>query len=113
MVSIYMHGTCTHVYYARARAIMRMHLGFHHATTIEQLIERLENRELPTDVAQVAIDGRKWIASRFQPVMFSERVQLHLTVNKDNLQEEHLKALKARAQKRLEEQNRQKCFNPN
>ena len=50
-----------------------------------------------------------WIASRFHPVMFSERVQQHLTVNKDSLQEEHLKALKARAQKRLEEQNRQNC----
>jgi hypothetical protein len=43
--------------------------------------------------------------------MFSERVQQHLTVNKDSLQEEHLKALKARAQKRLEEQNRQNCVN--
>ena len=71
--------------------------------------------KLPSDVARIAIDGCKWIASRFHPVMFSERAQLHLTVNKDNLQEEHLKALKAlkaRAQKRLEEQNRQKCFNP-
>ena len=54
--------------------------AFHHATTIEQLIERLENGELPSDVARVAIDGRKWIASHFQPVMFSERVQQHLTV---------------------------------
>jgi hypothetical protein len=43
----------------------------------------------------------------FYPVMFSERGQPHLTVNKDNLQEEHLKALKARAQKRLEAKNRQ------
>ena len=86
--------------------------AFHHATTIEQLIERLENGELPSDVARVAIDGRKWIASHFQPVLFSERVQQHLTVNKDNLQEEQLKALKAGAQKRLEKQNRQKCFNP-
>ena len=86
--------------------------AFHHATTIEQLIERLENGELPSDVARVAIDGRKWIASHFQPVLFRERVQQHLTVNKDNLQEEQLKALKAGAQKRLEKQNRQKCFNP-
>ena len=54
--------------------------AFHHATTIEQLIERLENGELPSDVARVAIDGRKWIARHFQPVMFSERVQQHLTV---------------------------------
>ena len=38
--------------------------AFHHATTIEQLIVRLENGELPSDVARVAIDGRKWIASR-------------------------------------------------
>ena len=86
--------------------------AFHHATTIEQLIERLENGELPSDVARVAIDERKWIASHFQPVMFSERVQQHLAVNKDNLKEEQLKALKVRAQKRLEKQNRQKCFNP-
>jgi len=59
--------------------------------------------KLPSDVAGVAIDGRKWIASRFHPMMFSERVQQHLTVNNDNLQEEHLKVLKAMAQKRLEE----------
>ncbi|MDG2199157.1 MAG: hypothetical protein P8O70_20170 [SAR324 cluster bacterium] len=47
----------------------------------------------------------------FYPVMFSERVQRHLTVNKDNIQEEHLKALKARAQKRLEAKNRQNVVN--
>ncbi len=81
--------------------------AFHHTTTIEQLIVRLENGELPSDVARVAIDGRKWIASRFHPVMFSERLQQHLTVNKDNFQEEHLRAVKARVQKRLEEQNQQ------
>ena len=38
--------------------------AFHHTTTIEQLIVRLENGELPSDVPRVAIDGRKWIASR-------------------------------------------------
>ena len=63
--------------------------------------------KLPSDVARVAIDGRKWIASRFHPVMFSERLQQHLTVNKDNFQEKHLRAVKARVQKRLEEQNQQ------
>ena len=36
--------------------------------------------KLPSDVARIAIDGCKWIASRFHPVMFSERVQQHLTV---------------------------------
>ena len=39
--------------------------AFHHATTIERLIVGLENGELPSDGARVAIDGRKWIASRF------------------------------------------------
>jgi hypothetical protein len=39
--------------------------------------------------------------------MFSEGVQQHMTVNKDNLQEEPLRAMKARVQKRLEEQNQQ------
>ena len=81
--------------------------AFPHATTIEQWIVRLENGELPSDVARVAIDGRKGIASRFHPVMFSERLQQHRTVNKDNFQEEHLRAVKARVQKRLEEQNQQ------
>ena len=81
--------------------------AFHHTTTIEQLIVRLENGELPSDVARVAIDGRKWIASRVHPVMFSERLQQHLTVNKDNFQKEQLRAVKARVQKRLEEQNQQ------
>ena len=78
---------------------------------IERLVLKVENGEMRPEVARVVIDGRKWIASRFHPVMFSERVQQHLTVNKDNLQEEHLKALKARAQKRLEEQNRQNAIN--
>ena len=82
--------------------------GFHHANMIERLVLKVENGEMRPDVARVAIDGRKWIASRFHPVMFSDRVQQHLTVNKDNLQEEHLKALKARAQRRLEEQNQEK-----
>ena len=76
-------------------------------TKIEQPILQLENRELPFEVARVAIDGRKWIASQFYPGMFSERLQQHLTVNKDNFQEEHLRAGKARLQKRLEEQNQQ------
>ena len=67
-------------------------------TKIEQSILKLK---------RVAIDGRKWITSRFNPVMLSERVQQHLTVNKDNLQEEPLRAMKARVQKRLEEQNQQ------
>ena len=79
--------------------------AFHHATTIEQLIVRLENGELPSDVARVAIDGRKWIGSRFHPKMFSEHLQQHLTVNKDNFQDEHLRAVKARVQERLEEHN--------
>ena len=76
-------------------------------TEIEQSILQLENRELPFEMARVAIDGSKWIASRFHPVMLSERLQQHLTVNKDNFQEEHLRAVKARLQKRLEEQNQQ------
>ena len=52
--------------------------AFHHATTIERLIVGLENGELPSDGTQVA--------SRFHPVMFSERVQQHLRVNKDKIQ---------------------------
>ena len=43
--------------------------------------------------------------------MFSERLQQYLTVNEDNFQEEHLRAVKARVQKRLEEQNQQNVVN--
>ncbi|MGB0141301.1 MAG: hypothetical protein ACPGCN_16340 [bacterium] len=40
-------------------------------------------------------------------MMFSECLQQHLTVNKDNLQEEPLRAMQVRVQKRLEEQSQQ------
>ena len=69
-------------------------------TKIEQSILKLKNREF-------AIDGRTWIASLFHPVLFSEGVQQHLTVNKDNLQEEPLRAMKARVYARFEKQNQQ------
>ena len=41
--------------------------GFHHANMIERLVLKVENGEMCPDVARVAIDGRKWIASRFPP----------------------------------------------
>ena len=37
---------------------------FHHANMIERLVLKVENGEMAPDVARVAIDGRKWIASR-------------------------------------------------
>ena len=48
--------------------------GFYHANMIERLVLKVENGEMRPEVARVAIDGRKWIASRFHPNLLSEKL---------------------------------------
>ena len=74
--------------------------GFHHANMIERLVLKVENGEMPPDVARVAIDGRKWIASRFHPNLLSEKLIGNITHHQSSIQDQHLAALKSIVEKR-------------
>ena len=75
--------------------------GFHHANMIERLVLKVENGEMSPDVARVAIDGRKWIASRFHPNLLSEKLIGNITHHQESIQEQHLQALKNIMAKRI------------
>ena len=78
---------------------------------IERLILKVENGEIPPDVARVAIDGRKWIASRFHPNLLSEKLIGNITNHQASIQEQHLKALKnilAKRKRRIEKEEKAK-----
>ncbi|MDA0288292.1 MAG: hypothetical protein O2885_08640 [Proteobacteria bacterium] len=74
--------------------------GFHHANMIERLVLKVENGEMPPDVARVAIDGRKWIASRFHPNLLSEKLIGNITHHQSSIQDQHLAALRSIVEKR-------------
>ena len=74
--------------------------GFHHANMIERLVLKVENGEMRPDVARVAIDGRKWIASRFHPNLLSEKLIDNITHHQESIQEQHLAALKSIVERR-------------
>ena len=74
--------------------------GFHHANMIERLVLKVENGEMRPEVARVAIDGRKWIASRFHPNLLSEKLIGNITHHEANIQDQHLAALKSIVEKR-------------
>jgi len=85
--------------------------GFHHANMIERLVLKVENGEMPPDVARVAIDGRKWIASRFHPNLLSEKLIGNITHHQESIQEQHLQALKnimAKRKRRIEKEKKAK-----
>ena len=86
--------------------------GFHHANMIERLVLKVENGEMPPDVARVAIDGRKWIASRFHPNLLSEKLIGNITHHQESIQEQHLQALKnimAKRKRRIEKEEKFKA----
>ena len=74
--------------------------GFHHANMIERLVLKVENGEMRPEVARIAIDGRKWIASRFHPNLLSEKLIGNITHHEANIQDQHLAALKSIVEKR-------------
>ena len=74
--------------------------GFYHANMIERLVLKVENGEMRPEVARVAIDGRKWIASRFHPNLLSEKLIGNITHHEANIQDQHLAALKSIVEKR-------------
>ena len=77
--------------------------GFYHANMIERLVLKVENGEMRPEVARVAIDGRKWIASRFHPNLLSEKLIGNITHHEANIQDQHLAALKSIVEKRKRE----------
>ena len=67
---------------------------------IERLVLKVENGEMRPDVARVAIDGRKWIASRFHPNLLSEKLIGNIMHHQSSIQDQHLAALKSIVEKR-------------
>ena len=68
--------------------------AMHHAARIEELVGMVEAGTLDHQSAKVAIDARKWIASRFHPQQFSERLAMEARVQKVDFGALHLQALK-------------------
>ncbi len=79
---------------------------------IERLVLKVENAEILPDVARVTIDGRKWIASRFDPNPLSEELIGNITHHQESIQEQHLQALKnilAKRKRRIEKEEKAKA----
>ena len=67
---------------------------------------------MPPDVARVAINRRKWIASRFHPNLLSEKLIGNITHHQESIQEQHLQALKnilAKRKRRIEKEEKSKA----
>ena len=50
--------------------------ALHHAEKVEDLIHKVEQGEIDPHSARVAIDSRKWLASKFYPKQFGEKQAL-------------------------------------
>ena len=74
--------------------------AMHHAARIEELAVLVENGAIEPNAAKVAIDARKWIASRFHPRQFSERLALEAKVEKMDVAQMHLKELRSLIKKK-------------
>ena len=79
---------------------------------IERLALKVKNGEMRPDVARVAIDGRKWIASRFHPNLLPPEKSIgNITHHQESIQEQHLQALKnilAKRKRRIEKEKKAK-----
>ena len=73
-----------------ARAIQAR--AMHHADGILDLEQKLLNGEIPPDVARVALDTRKWVASRLLPKTYGDRQSVDVSVT--HTHQLHLDALK-------------------
>ena len=85
--------------------------GFHHANMIEWLVLKVKNGEMRPNVARVAIDGRKWIASRLHPNLLSEKLISNVTHHQETIQEQHIQAFKnilAKRKRWIEEEEKAK-----
>lgn len=81
---------------AYARAITARAMS--HADRIDDLAEATVRGEIPPDVARVAIDAKKWTASRLLPKVYGDKQQVEATVTHTHtLHLEALKELSSRA----------------
>lgn len=68
-----------------------------HAERIDELAEMVTRGEIPPDVGRVAIDAKKWTASRLLPRLYGDKQQVEATVTHTHTL--HLEALKELANK--------------
>ena len=61
-----------------ARAIERR--ADHHAAEIERIAKQVERDTIAPDAARVAIDARKWIASKLRPKRYGDKLQVDADV---------------------------------
>lgn len=73
-----------------ARAVQAR--AVHHADGILDLEQKLLSGEIPPDVARVAIDTRKWVASRLLPKIYGDKQTVDVSVT--HTHQLHLDALK-------------------
>ena len=62
------------------------------ADKIESLANRVEREEIKPDAGRVAIDARKWLASRLDPAQFGDKIQS--TVQVIDMNQTYLNELK-------------------
>jgi len=79
-----------------ARAIQSR--AIHHAEEISLTIQQVKSGELPPDVARVAIDGMKWVASRLLPKVYGDKQIVEANVT--HTHQLHLDALRALSNRR-------------
>ncbi len=68
--------------------------AMYHAARIEEIAEMVEDGRISPISAKVAIDARKWIASRFHPNQFSEKLMKENNLDKTDIAKLHLQELK-------------------
>ena len=68
--------------------------AMYHASRIEEIIELVEEGRMSPLSAKIAIDARKWIASRFHPRQFSERLLRNGNLEEVNVGKLHLEELR-------------------
>ena len=66
----------------------------HHASRIEEIALMVEQGNIEPQAAKVAIDARKWIASRFHPRQFSEKLFEIKKTEEKSLSKMHLEVLR-------------------
>ena len=70
--------------------------AMHHAARIEEIALMVEQGSIEPHAAKVAIDARKWIASRFHPRQFSEKLYETKKSEEMSLAKMHLEELRSR-----------------
>lgn len=79
-----------------ARAIQAR--AMHHADEISETIQQVRRGEIPPDVARVALDGMKWVASRLLPKVYGDKQIVEANVT--HTHQLHLDALRALSARR-------------